>query len=480
SPSVQKEKTKLKRTIEHKKVVLSIDRLDYTKGILKRLQGYERFLKKHDEWREKVTLLLVVVPSRTDVERYQEMKRNIDEIVGNINGKFGTVDWTPIIYQFRSVSFDELIALYSSSDIALVTPLRDGMNLIAKEYVASRRDKRGVLILSEMAGAAQELGEAMTINPHHVEEIVEALEEALDIPADEQEKDMVIMQSRLKRYNIVRWADDFVKELQQFTEEQKGEWEDKLIGAYMKGQIAKDFHLARKRLLLLDYDGTLVPFTKFPYLAKPGEDLLALLRQLTKIPDTTVAIISGRDKKTLQQWFKSVDVHLVAEHGIWVKDGKKGWHMLKPFRNDWKEALLPIMRTYADRVPGSFVEEKEFSVAWHYRLANPELALDRAKELTATLVNMTANMEVQVLQGKKLVEVRSTGADKGSASLHFLGLQKYDFILAIGDDTTDEDLFKAMPEYAYTIKVGLGQSAATYIIDSSVDTRSILEQLTKE
>jgi trehalose 6-phosphate synthase/phosphatase len=221
SVEVQKEKEKLSEALRGAKGVVSIDRLDYTKGVINRLGAFELFLERNPHFRRKVALMMVVVPSRIGVEDYQRMKRQIDEEVGRINGKFGDMDWTPILYQYRSLPMGPLVALYSASDVALVTPLRDGMNLVAKEYVATRTEQTGVLILSEMAGAANELGEALLVNPYHVEDIAGALVRALEMSAEEQMQRNRLMQARLRRQNVTRWADDFIRELVMTKNEQE-------------------------------------------------------------------------------------------------------------------------------------------------------------------------------------------------------------------------------------------------------------------
>ncbi|TFG74961.1 MAG: bifunctional alpha,alpha-trehalose-phosphate synthase (UDP-forming)/trehalose-phosphatase, partial [Chrysiogenales bacterium] len=221
SALVKKERGRLKKEFKKTKTILSIDRLDYSKGILNRLQGFELFLEQNPGWREKTQLVMVVVPSRAGVTHYLRTKKQIDETVGKINGKYATLTWTPILYQFRSLDFPSLVALYSQCQVALVTPLRDGMNLVAKEYVASKSADAGVLILSEKAGAAEELGEAIVINPFYIEEIAAAIKEALEIPQDEQLKRLKAMQGRLRRYDIFRWAKDFLLHLNLIKETQK-------------------------------------------------------------------------------------------------------------------------------------------------------------------------------------------------------------------------------------------------------------------
>lgn len=213
SPQSRAKSRELRQTLRPSKIVLSIDRLDYTKGVINRLQAYDAFLRKYPEWRGQVVLVLVVVPSRVGVEEYQRTKRQVDELVGRINGAYGSIDWAPIRYQFTFLPFKELVALYAASDVALVTPIRDGMNLIAKEYLASCADGAGVLVLSETAGAAAELSEAIIVNPNDTEGTVEALKLALEMPEGERTRRGEVLRARLLRQDVLRWADGFLQAL---------------------------------------------------------------------------------------------------------------------------------------------------------------------------------------------------------------------------------------------------------------------------
>ena len=477
-PEVQEENTELQKILANSKVVLSIDRLDYTKGILNRLQGYEEFLERNPQWSGKVVLIMIVVPSRIKVEQYQQMKRQIDELVGRINGKFGSIEWTPILYHYKFIPFSKLIALYGASDVALVTPLRDGMNLIAKEYIAAKTDGKGVLILSEMAGASKEVREAIIINPNDVGEIAIALKEALEMPEEEKVRNIRIMQARLKRHDVINWADNFIQTLVSLKDKERS-LNYKLLGPSAKEQLIRDFKKAEQRLLLLDYDGTLTRLEKYPQLAKPTEELLKTIKHLSDDPKNEVVLISGRDKITLQSWFGALNIGLVAEHGVWIRKKKEDWRMLKQLNNDWKPKILPLLETYADRLPGSFVEDKEFSLAWHYRMADPEMASMVAKELMDDLVTFTANIGVQILRGKKVVEVRNPGMSKGDAGSNWISENHFDFIIAIGDDWTDEDLFKVLPEMAYSIKVGMTQSQARFNLYDQEDVLNLMQELTR-
>ncbi len=474
APEALKEKAKLKKNLADVKVVLSVDRLDYTKGILNRLRGYQLFLSRHPEYQGQVVLLLVVVPSRIGVEHYQQMKRQINELVGEINGKFGAINWTPIIYQYKFLPFYPLVALYGICDVALVTPLRDGMNLIAKEYISARTDQTGVLILSEMAGTSKEMGEAIIINPNDTAEIAEALALALEMPEAEQIRRNQVMQARLKRYDVIRWSGTFINTLLGLQEEQKI-FAPNLLGEN-RATLLQSFRRARKRLLLLDYDGTLVPFSEDPLEAEPSDGLLATLENLAANPKTDICVISGRTRDALENWLGHLDIGLVCEHGAKLKTGVGAWQLIKPLINNWKPRILPILERYADRLPGSFVEEKEFAVTWHYRRADPKFGSALAKELMDDLLDF-ANIDVQVLQGSKVIEVRSAGMTKATAGQYWLTQGGFDFILAVGDDWTDEDLFRILPPNAYSIKVGMSQSYARFNLRDHTEVIALLQEL---
>ncbi|MGH7990649.1 MAG: bifunctional alpha,alpha-trehalose-phosphate synthase (UDP-forming)/trehalose-phosphatase, partial [Limisphaerales bacterium] len=275
------------------KVIFSVDRLDYTKGLINRLRGYELFLKNNPQWHGKVVFIISVAPSRIGVDSYQAMKLELEQTVGRIVGDFGNVHWTPLVYQFRNLTFDEIVPLYRLCDVALITPLRDGMNLVAKEFIASRPDQTGVLILSEMAGAAKEMGEAIIINPFHREDFARALELALTMPVEEQIRRNQHLQERLRRYNVVRWADDFVQALLSTQKTEAARQARLLTGKAYTGMV-QQYRSAARRALLLDYDGTLVPFSQEPKLARPDAELIETLTALGSDPANEVTIISGR------------------------------------------------------------------------------------------------------------------------------------------------------------------------------------------
>ncbi|MDG5800201.1 bifunctional alpha,alpha-trehalose-phosphate synthase (UDP-forming)/trehalose-phosphatase [Marinilabiliaceae bacterium ANBcel2] len=480
-----KERSEIHRELEKyflmdpdKKLILSIDRLDYSKGIPNRLHAFERLLANHPEYRGKVTLVMLAVPSRNNVVHYQRLKSEVDELVGGINGLYGNINYTPIWYFYRSLPFHNLVELYSMSDVALITPVRDGMNLVAKEYIASRVNQTGVMILSEMAGVMKEMGEAIIINPNDEEEMESAIIQALEMDEVEQKKRVTAIQERLKRYDVYKWAKDFVGALNRVNRIQKDFLAKKVTPAIEKN-IVKRFTTASKRAIFLDYDGTLKGFENDPKGVHPDEELESIIDSLTRNERNIVTIISGRDKETLGKWFKDKSVNLICEHGVWLKRLGDEWEMMTNVSNSWMPMIRPVLESYVDRTPGSFLEEKNYSLVWHYRGAEAELGELRAKELRDELTGLVANHNLEIMEGNKVVEVKTGGINKGAAANSFLVNMNADFILAMGDDWTDEYLFRELPESAVSIKVGIKHTSAVYKIDTVKTVRSFLKRLAK-
>ncbi|MEM9822012.1 MAG: bifunctional alpha,alpha-trehalose-phosphate synthase (UDP-forming)/trehalose-phosphatase, partial [Bacteroidota bacterium] len=459
-----------------RKLILSIDRLDYTKGIPHRLRAFRQFIAENEQYRGKVSLILIVVPSRSNVGQYQELKHEVDTLVGQIDGEYRTFGWSPIQYYYRSFSFSDLTALYKVADIAMITPLRDGMNLVAKEYVASKeRGKKGVLILSEFAGAANELTDALIINPRDTRQMVQSISAALEMSADEQRDRLEKMQAQLKKYTVRHWAEHFITQQAQLQEIEKSNMNN-LLTDQQRLQLMQAYKTAKSRLIFLDYDGTLMGFQDDPSKVKPDQALLQLLQQLQSDPLNQVVVISGRDKTTLQNWLGHLDIDLSAEHGVWMK-WNKTWTLASGLTRRWKSEIRPVLETLVERTPGSFIEEKDFSLTWHYRKIDKEFGTKRIRESRDVLLYLTSNHNIQVLEGNKVMEIKNASISKGKAASNWLDQKDWAFIMAIGDDHTDEDLFNALPPTAYTIKSGLAPSIANYRLKTIPDIRQLLKQL---
>ncbi len=458
------------------KFIISIDRLDYTKGLINRLEAFEYFLKEYPEYRDKVTLVLLAVPSRIGVEQYQQMKSEVDETVGRINGEFSSINRTPIWYFYRSMPFENLVDLYNYCEIALITPIRDGMNLVAKEFVASKTDGRGVLILSEMAGASKEMSEALIINPNNKAQIAQAIKRAIEMPLDEQMERNTVLQKRLKRYNIEKWADDFLSTLDKVRQNEQKYLAKKITEAN-KNKIIEEINSSSNRIFFLDYDGTLIDFEDNPLHAKPDAELYSLLDKLAENPNNRIVLISGRDRKTFEEWFGDKPYTLIVEHGVWIRSAGSEWEMIEQLDDTWKESIRSSLEFYVDRTPGSFVEEKNYSLVWHYRKTDPELGLNRAIELKDELTSLVANLNLEILEGNKVVEIKNRGINKGRAAQKLLQLNPADKIIAIGDDWTDEFLFSAIPTEAITIKVGMANTLAGFKVENFEEVRDLLKKL---
>ena len=447
-PETLAREVRYRKSIGTVKLILSIDRLDYSKGIPQRLRAFELFLSKYPYFKERVSLFMVVVPSRDSVSKYKQLKEEIDLLVGRINGQFSKLNWTPIHYFYRSFPLPALSAFYRISDVALVSPMRDGMNLVCKEYVASRLDKKGVLILSEMAGASKELSDAIIVNPNDIHQLVEAMHKALIMPEELQIESMNSMQKSLKRYNIHAWVKLFMDELANVKKEQS-HLKTRLIDNQLSEEIKHAYKQSEERLIFLDYDGTLVGFNENPDDSKPDQELIEILDYLTKDKNNHIVIISGRGRQSLEEWMKPYSLDIVAEHGVWIKRMGKPFKTFIKINASWKKETLSLLERYVNRTPGSFVEEKDYSLVWHYRKVETGLGEVRTRELTSHLKYMTANENLDVLEGDMIVEIKNSEINKGKAAQKLMEIYpEADFLLALGDDFTDEDTFKAMPEEA--------------------------------
>jgi trehalose 6-phosphate synthase/phosphatase len=320
------------------------------------------------------------------------------------------------------------------------------------------------------------MGEAIIINPNNEEEIAAAIFTALQMPIAEQRSRMKHLQTRLQRYDLFKWTSEFTKGLEKVKSIQQ-DFYAKKINNTISEEIKSSYLAASKRVLFLDYDGTLSSFKNNPQMAYPDEELKTIIRELTAPSQNVVTIISGRDKETLQEWFAGFKVNLIAEHGVWIKDLNGTWEMPVLASKTWMDTIRPLLENFMDNTPGTFIEEKNFSLVWHYRKAEPEQGDRRAMELRDELTNLIGNQNIEIMEGNKVIEVKNGGINKGVAANKFLLSHPSDFIMAFGDDWTDEFMFKELPEKAITIKVGIKRTNAKYKVDSVAQVRAMLKKL---
>ncbi len=459
------------------RVLVGIDRLDYTKGIPRRLLAFERLLLRHPELTERVRLIQVAVPSRTNVGAYQEFRDQLDALIGRSHGAFATPSWAPIHYLYRGLSQEDVVALYRAADVMLVTPIRDGMNLVAKEFVAARTDEDGVLVLSEFAGAASELAEALRVNPYDVEETAQAYHRALTMAPEERRTRMRGLRRRVATHDVHRWAQGFLDQLERIPSTADPAARVPSPGAALEA-ARRRLTAAEFLVLLLDYDGTLVPFAETPELARPDPWVPDVLGRLAAGARTEVHVVSGRPWQSLEAWLGAGPVWLHAEHGAWSRPRDGAWARVPLPSLEWRDPVRRILAEFTARTPGSLVEEKTAGLAWHYRMAEPEFGASQANELKLHLSAVLSNEPVEILDGAKVVEIRPHGLHKGRVVPPILERVPPDSLLAaLGDDRTDEDLFAALPADAVTIHVGDGPSAAGLRLASVRAARAFLETL---
>jgi trehalose 6-phosphate synthase/phosphatase len=457
------------------RILASIDRLDYTKGVTRRLVAYEQLLDRYPELREKVRLVMVAVPTRERVGAYRGHRSVVNRLIGRIHGKFATASWSPVHYLHRPLTEFELAGLYLAADVMLVTPLRDGMNLVAKEFVAARTDGDGVLVLSEFAGAASEMDGALMVNPYDVDSMADCFHQALSLSAEERRRRMETLRRRVTEYDVHRWVREFVHALERAVPAPRAAPPK---AAAIAGAIDR-LRAARRLVVFLDYDGTLVPFAASPELALPDEELETLLRRLAKRSRTEVHLVSGRSRGFLEHWFGDQGLYLTAEHGAESRfPGEKSWTPHVELTTGWRERVRPVLADFAARTPGDFVELKRYGMAWHWRPADPEFGARQARELLVHLDQLLANSPVECIAGNRVVELKPIGANKGDVvrrAVERIGPKAA--YLALGDDRTDRDLFHALPPEGVSVQVGNGPAIAELRVESYSDARQLLSGL---
>lgn len=482
SPEVKQIMRSLRRGRGYEKLVLGVDRLDYTKGIDLKLESFRAMLRMAPELRDKVRLLQIAVPSRTEVPEYQKLRRDIERLVGAINGEFGKPNVVPVHYMFSGVPFEQLLALYRLADVLLVTSKRDGMNLVALEYVAAQKPSDpGVVVLSEFAGSISFLTHVVPINPWDFHGTAQRLHMALSFSRRDRVARHGPMLTGLQRYTSTKWAESFMRGL-----EERGS-QATLSAATPPPdpqRLAEEIG-GRPLRILLDYDGTLLPLRPTPrdaVLSAEGRDVLELL---AKTPGIRIVIVSGREARSLQQQLGGLDVSIAAEHGArFLERGSRRWRTLVHSSPEvWYDNALRIIEDFAARTPGSFVERKRFGVAWHYRGAPREFASHQARKLAMELEAGLTNLPATVVSGEKVIEARAIEANKGAffrwMTEHGRLLYDNPAVLVLSDDRTDEDLFVAATDHATTIKVGSGATSAHYRIDAQRGVVPFLHELAR-
>jgi trehalose 6-phosphate synthase/phosphatase len=401
------------------KIIIGVDRMDYIKGIPHRMLAMERFLSDYPERRESVVLIQIAVPSREGVQEYQDLAASVNEMVGRINGRFGTLQHSPVHYIHQSVTPTELVALYNVADVCLVTSLRDGMNLVSYEYVMcqskpceGRREGPGVLILSEFAGSAQSLSGAIRVNPWNNMDMANAVEYALTLPAMEREYRQSNLYRYVKTHSASFWGKSFLTDLESAVARPTASKKlvklptMDLIGAYSR---------SKKRIIVLDYEGTLLDEShQHSTLAPPKAFVKRIIESLAADKKNIVLLVSGHERSVLGSWLNDHRIGVVAESGYYYRlPHEDEWEMTaEDMDPSWKRVVRPIMQYFTERTPGSYIEAKESSLTWHYGETDPIFGPMQARDMQINLEDVLCNLPLEVLQGTNSLEVRLQGITK--------------------------------------------------------------------
>ncbi|KAF8952204.1 threalose-6-phosphate phosphatase [Haplosporangium bisporale] len=443
APGVLPKMDAIRKTYKGKRIIVGRDKLDLVKGVQQKLQAFEKFLNDYPDMQGEVVLIQVTSPPLVENPK---LEAKIAELVAHINGTYGSLNFTPVHHYHQHIDRDEYYALLSVADIGLITSVRDGMNTTSLEYIMCQQENHGPLILSEFTGTAGSLSGAMMVNPWDYQGVAKVIYDALHL----SEADKLVRHNQLHKHVLSHtaqyWAKNFISELILNV----GTWDQSTPTPYLDlGVTTNRYHKANKRLLMFDYDGTLTPIRKTPGAAVPQEHMLKALTALAEDPKNIVWIISGRDQKVLEEWLGHIDdLGFSAEHGSFMRQpGSKKWvNLTESMDMGWKNDVIEIFTYYSERTQGSFIEHKRSSLTWHYRMADPEFGAFQAKECQNHLENaVLSKLPVEILVGKKNLEVRPTMVNKGEIVKRLLAQHPdVEFVACAGDDKTDEDMFRAL------------------------------------
>ncbi|CAK7236770.1 hypothetical protein SBRCBS47491_009750 [Sporothrix bragantina] len=510
SDAVNEKYEALRNMYQGKKIIVGRDRLDSIRGVDKKLLAFETFLAKYPEWRDRVVLIQVTSPTSIEEDRDNEEAKiasRVNELVMSINGTYGSLGFSPVQHYPQYLSQDEYFALLRAGDIGLITSVRDGMNTTSLEYVICQRDNHGPLIISEFSGTAGSLREAIHINPWDYTVVADAINQGLTASPEDLAKMHNHLYEHVTTNTVQHWIKTFMDRLVHVLSSRRNVTATPLLD---RSDLLSRYRAARRRLFMFDYDGTLTPIVRDPSAAVPSEAIIKALQTLAADHRNAVWIISGRDQEFLSHHLGHIkELGFSAEHGSFMRHpGQDDWENLaEQLDMGWQKEVIDVFQKYTDRVPGSFIERKRCAVTWHYRLADPEQGVHMSRECHKELESTVARAwDVDVMAGKANLEVRPTFINKGEIvkrlvssygsdmrSVASVGSRtplensgilsppsaasqqqphdnELEFVLCMGDDATDEDMFRALnglstphdddtpadvkPEHYFTVTVG--------------------------
>ncbi|KAK4931733.1 threalose-6-phosphate phosphatase [Elasticomyces elasticus] len=456
----------LRERYHGKKIIVGRDRLDSVRGVAQKLQAYEIFLERHPEWRDKVVLIQVTSPTSIEEEddKADKTANKISDLVARISGAYGSLSFTPVQHYPQYLDKDEYFALLRIADLGLITSVRDGMNTTALEYVISQRDKHSPLIISEFSGTAGSLGSAIHINPWDLSGTADAIDTALTLSEEEKEEDHAHLYRHVRRNTVQAWTSNYLKRL--LTNLSSFD-QSSATPALDRTKLLTQYRASKRRLFMFDYDGTLTPIVKDPQAAIPSDRVLRTLKTLASDSNNSVWIISGRDQNFLNEWMGHIPaLGLSAEHGSFMRHPHStNWlNLTETMDMSWQSQVLATFEYYTSKTPGAFIERKKIALTWHFRQSDQEHAVQMARECQKHLETTVGKVfDVEVMNGKANLEVRPKFVNKGEIAKQLVrdfGDERPDFVLCLGDDFTDEDMFRALnvsrlpAEHVFAVTVG--------------------------
>ncbi|OAL38745.1 hypothetical protein AYO20_01951 [Fonsecaea nubica] len=496
-PVIEQNMKALKKMYAGKKIAVGRDRLDTVRGVSQKLMAFEIFLERYPEWRDKVVLIQVTSPTSVMEEKVDgahKIEHKISNLVSRINGQYGSLSHSPVQHYPQYLSSQEYFALLRIADVGLITSVRDGMNTTSLEYVICQKNNHGPLILSEFSGTAASLSNAIHINPWDLGGVADALKQALEMPEALKKSNHEKLYNYVTTHNVATWSNSFLKRLltnlTSFTQSD-------LTPALDRNRMIQQYHAAKKRLFMFDYDGTLTPIVKDPNAAIPSDRVIRTLKALAADPRNNVWIISGRDASFLEEWMGHItELGLSAEHGCFLRrPGSETWENLAAAMDmGWQKEVMEVFSYYTERTQGSWIEKKRVALTWHYRQADPDFGAFQARECRKALEeNVMKNWDVEVMSGKANLEVRPQFVNKGFIATRLINEYGYargeppEFVLCLGDDQTDEDMFRALlktdlpKEHVFACTVGASskRTLATWHLLEPSDVIATIAALNK-
>lgn len=449
-PKIDEKVKAIRNLYPDKKIIVGRDRLDSVRGVVQKLQAFEMFLETYPEWKEKVVLIQVTSPAYSSSTK---VEKKVSDLVSHINGTYGMLHFAPVQHYPRHIARDEYLALLRVADLGLITSVRDGMNTTSLEFIVCQKENFSPLILSEFTGTAGSLLDAIQVNPWDALEVADTIHQCLLAkivdPKENQEREERLYR-HVTTHTVQDWVNRFITSLVSNVER----YEYSHVTPVLDTSILLDTYTrAKQRLFLFDYDGTLTPIVKEPSAAIPSTRLKDILHKLCSDKRNVVWIISGRDQQFLDRWLGQVNscIGFSAEHGCFLKPAfcDEWQNLIETTDMSWQKVVYDIFSYYTDQTQGSHIEQKKAALTWHYRRADPDYGSYQARNLRDYLEQHVASQyDVEVMAGKANVEVRPRQFNKGEIVKQLVGsyAERPDFIICLGDDSTDEDMFKALLE----------------------------------